>query len=60
MKIAITNYDSEFSAEIPDGSAIEELLSEIKGLLVTVGFHPISVDQHILPNEWGLNEDEQS
>lgn len=60
MKIAITNYESEFSAEIPDASTLEELLSEIKGLLVAVGFHPISVDQHILPNEWGLDEDEQS
>lgn len=60
MKITITNYESEFSAEIADASTLEELLSEIKGLLVAVGFHPISVDQHILPNEWGLDEDEQS
>lgn len=60
MKIAITNYESEFSAEIPDGSTLEVLLSEIKGLLVSVGFHPKSVDQHILPNEWGLDDDEQS
>lgn len=60
MRIAITNDESEFSAEIPDGSTLEGLLSEIKGLLVAVGFHPISVDQHILPNEWGLDDDEQS
>lgn len=58
MKIVITSYDSEFRAEIPDASTLEELLSAIKGLIVTAGFPPTLADQHILRNGWGLDEDE--
>ena len=58
MKIAITNYGRDYSVEIEEGADIGDTMDALKGLLVAVGFHPATVDQYILPNEWGLDEDE--
>ena len=58
MKIQITDLDSEYTAEIKDGcTLVDEVVTELKGLLVCCGFNPATVDQN-LNGEWGLAEDE--
>lgn len=57
MKIQITDLDSEYTAEIKDGCTLDEVVNELKGLLVCCGFNPATVDQN-LNGEWGLAEDE--
>lgn len=48
MKLTITQYDTTYSLETDkDDVGLVELLDRFKGLLVTAGFHPESVDQAI-------------
>jgi len=54
MKITISNHGSTFSVDLPEGSDLEQTLIAIKGLLISCGFHPATVDQYVLANEWGL------
>ena len=58
MKIVITDSDSEYSAEIQDGCTLDEVVAELKGLLVCCGFHPKTVDQNLNSGEWGLTDHE--
>ena len=58
MKIVISDEISEYSAQIQDGCTIDEVVTELKGLLVCVGFNPKSVDEHLNTGEWGLDTDE--
>jgi hypothetical protein len=58
MKIVITDSDSEHSAEIQDGCTLDEVVTELKGLLVCCGFHPTTVDQNLNSGEWGLTDHE--
>ena len=58
MKIQITDLDSEYSAEIKDGCTLDEIVTELKGLLVCCGFNPANVDQNLNTGEWGLADDE--
>jgi hypothetical protein len=58
MKIQITDLDSEYSAEIKDGCTLDEIVTELKGLLVCCGFNPATVDQNLNTGEWGLADDE--
>jgi hypothetical protein len=60
MKISITNYGREHTVEIEDGAVISDMMDALKGLLVSVGFHPATVDRNLKINDWGLCEDEQS
>jgi hypothetical protein len=60
MKIAITHYGNKhiWKAE-HDEQELEEVIQQIKGLLVAVGFHPSSVDEQFSPDtfEWFPEED---
>lgn len=58
MKIVIIDSESEYSAEIKDGCTLDEVVTEIKGLLVCCGYNPATVDQNLNTGEWGLAEDE--
>lgn len=58
MKITIADFESEYSAEIKDGCTLDEVVTELKGLLVCCGFNPTTVDQHLNIGEWGLDTDE--
>jgi hypothetical protein len=58
MKITISDSDSEYSAEIQDGCTLDEVVTELKGLLVCCGFHPASLDEHLNTGDWGLASDE--
>ena len=58
MKIQITDSDSEHSTSIPDGCTLDEVVTAIKGLLVSYGFNPATVDQNLNTGEWGLADDE--
>ena len=58
MKIVITDSESEYSAEIQDGCTLDEVVRELKGLLVCVGYNPKTVDEHLNTGEWGLADDE--
>ena len=55
MRITIINRDTTVTTDVPDDSDILATLEAIKGLLVSSGFHPATVDQHILADEWGLD-----
>lgn len=59
MKITITNYGRDYSVEIEEGADIGDMMDALKGLLVSVGFHPATVDQNIKINDWGFCEDER-
>jgi len=48
----------EYSAEMKDGCTLDEVVTELKGLLVCCGFNPKLVDQHLNEGEWGLADDE--
>lgn len=58
MKIVISDEISEYSAEIQDGCTIDEVVAELKGLLVCAGFNPKNVDEHLNTGDWGLADDE--
>ena len=47
MKITISHCEVTLSAEIPEGSDIEQTLKAIRVLLVGVGFHKDSIDQYL-------------
>lgn len=56
MKITITNYDATFSADILNEADLGQVLIALKGLLVASGFHPVNVDQELIPNDWAISE----
>lgn len=61
MKITIKHYGNKHSWKSEhDGQDLTEVVQQIKGLLVAVGFHPSSVDEHFSPDthEWFPDEDE--
>lgn len=58
MKIVIIDSECEYSAEIKDGCTLDEVVTELKGLLVCCGYNPATVDQNLNTGEWGLAEDE--
>jgi hypothetical protein len=58
MKIQITDLDSEHSTTIPDGCTLDEVVTALKGLLVSCGFNPATVDENLNAGEWGLTDDE--
>ena len=47
MKITIKHYHVTLSAEIPEGSNIEQTLRAIRVLLVGLGFHEESIDRYL-------------
>ena len=56
MKITIENLGANFSADIADDCTLDHVLIALKGLLVAAGFHPVNVDQEIIPNDWAISE----
>ncbi len=55
MKISITHYGNTTSFESErDDQDIAEMVSIIKGMMVSVGFHPSSVDDYFVgaEGEW--------
>ena len=55
MKISITHYGNTTSFETErDDQDISEMVSIIKGMMVSVGFHPNSVDDYFVgaEGEW--------
>lgn len=55
MKISITHYGNTTSYETErDDQHISEMASVLKGLMVSVGFHPSSVDDYFVgaEGEW--------
>lgn len=63
MKISITHYGNTTSFETErDDQDIGEMVSIIKGMMVSVGFHPNSVDDHFIgaEGEWFPDLDEIS
>jgi hypothetical protein len=52
MKISITHYGNTTSYETErDDQHISEMASVLKGLMVSVGFHPSSVDDYFVGSE---------
>jgi hypothetical protein len=47
MKITISHCEVTLSAEIPEGSDIEQTLKAIRVLLVGVGFHSDLINQFV-------------
>lgn len=48
MKLSLTLHDKTYSVESDeqfDGSNVNELAEQFKGLLVSAGFHPSNVDE---------------
>ena len=45
MKITITNYDKTYSVEYDNDSDVESVADMLKGLLVSMGYHPSNVDE---------------
>ena len=58
MKITISDSESEYSSTIPEGCTLDEVVTAIKGLLVSCGFNPATVDRDLNPGEWGFDIDE--
>ena len=53
MKITINSYGNTFSWENEgDDLSLSELVPQIKGLLVSVGYHPTNVDNAFVPDEF--------
>ena len=53
MKITIDSYSNIFSWENEgDDVSLSELIPQIKGLLVSAGYHPKSVDDAFAPDEF--------
>jgi hypothetical protein len=53
MKITINSYGNTFSWENEgDDLSLSELVPQIKGLLVSVGYHPTNVDNAFAPDEF--------
>ena len=45
MKITITNYDKTHSVETDEDVDLESVGDMLKGLLVSMGYHPCNVDE---------------
>jgi len=60
MKISIQQYKSTVTWEGECDSCLNEVVNQIKGLLVAAGYHPHSVDNAFTPDEfeWFPREDE--
>ena len=59
MKIIIKAYKDTFTWESEgEGFSLEEVIPQIKGLLVSAGYHPKSVDEYFTPDafEWFPDE----
>ena len=61
MKISIQQYKNAVTWEGECDSCLDEVISQIKGLLVAAGYHPHSVENAFSPNEfeWFPQEDEE-
>ena len=56
MKITVSSYGKTYTAELEQDSDFDACLDAIKGLLVSVGFHPTTVDWHIRTDTWNLEQ----
>ena len=56
MKIMISNFGKTFTVELEQDSGLDTCLDAIKGLLVSAGFHPTTVDWHIRTDTWNLEQ----
>ena len=45
MKITITNYDKTYNVEYDNDADLESVGDMLKGLLVSMGYHPCNVDE---------------
>lgn len=63
MKITIKHYDIEVSwsndveNQIIDATTIDEIFNAFKGLLVSLGYHPNSIDSDILEQALQIEND---
>jgi Tat protein secretion system quality control protein TatD with DNase activity len=61
MKLSLTLHDKTYSVESNeqfDGSNVNELAEQFKGLLVSAGFHPSNVDQIFnIEYQWFTDEE---
>ena len=62
MKLSLTLHDKTYSVESDeqfDGSNVNELAEQFKGLLVSAGFHPSNVDQIFnIEYQWFTDEEQ--
>lgn len=56
MKITVSNFGKTYTAELEQDSSFDACLDAIKGLLVSAGFHPTTVDWHIRTDTWNLEQ----
>ena len=57
MRIVITHYDTEVAWEGHGDCDLEIVADQLKGLLIGVGFHPVSVDRMFRSEcRWGIRE----
>ena len=52
MKITIEQYDKIVTVETADGIELSEVVHDIKGALVAIGYHPTGVEDQFVPQEW--------
>jgi hypothetical protein len=58
MKIEIESYKKKYTIETEyDDVSLDEYFEFFKGLLISGGFHPISIDQYIIELASDLKED---
>jgi len=63
MKLSLTIHNKTFSVESEeqfDGSNINELAEQFKGLLVSAGFHPSNVDDMFNTDYQWFTEEERN
>ncbi len=63
MKLSLTIHDKTFSIESNegyDGSNLDELTEQFKGLLVSAGFHPSNVDDMFNTEYQWFTEEERN
>jgi hypothetical protein len=63
MKLTLTMNGFTHSTESEgDDLNVEELVYQMRGLLVLAGYHPSSVDQYFQEGEyiWGLNDEAEN
>jgi hypothetical protein len=56
MKISLSNFGKTFTVELEQDSSLDTCLDAIKGLLVSSGFHPTTVDWYIKTDTWNLEQ----
>lgn len=58
MKIEIESYKKKYTIETEyDDVSLDEYFEFFKGLLISAGFNPISIDQYIIELASDLKED---